>query len=145
MKKTPILTMAGMIFLSFFLVTQGVALADNFQIPRLLPTPRMIMISDTGLDTHILSIDRYTEVTWINDSHSDVKIKFGKGDQCKKVSSEVFPGLGARLDPDKCFVISNSISPKGTLRFHFKEFGDYLYEVDYVGTNRVDHGELKVF
>lgn len=145
MKRIRISTMASIIVLSFFVVTQGVALADNFQIPRLFPTIRMIMISDTGLDTHILSIDRYTEVTWINDSRSDVNIKFGKGDQCKQVSLEVFPGLGARLDPDKCFVISNSISPKGTLRFHFKEFGDYLYEVDYVGTNRVEHGELKVF
>jgi hypothetical protein len=145
MRRIRILTMASMIILSFFLVTQGAALADSFQISRLFPTPRMIMIFDKGLDTHILSIDRYTEVTWINDSHSDVKIKFGKGDQCKQVSLEVFPGLGARLDPDKCFVISNSTPPKGTLRFHFKEFGDYHYEVDYVGTNRVERGELKVF
>jgi len=106
---------------------------------------KTIMILDKGLDTRVLSIDRYTEVTWINDSQSDVKIKFRKGTQCKEVSSEVFPGLGARLDPDKCFAIINSMPPKGTLRFRFKEFGDYHYEVKYVDTNRAEYGELKVF
>ena len=57
----------------------------------------------------------------------------------------MFSGLGARLDPDKCFVISNFIPPKRTLRFRFKEFVDYHYEVKYAGTNRLDYGELKVF
>ena len=144
MERTRILTMASMIFLSFFLVTQGVALADNFEIPRLLPTPRMIMIFDRGLDTHILSIDRYTEVTWINDSNSPIKIEFGKGPNCKEISAAAFPALGIRMQPDKCFVTS-VIPPKGTLRFRFEEFGDCHYEVKYVGTNRVDHGDLKVF
>ncbi len=69
MKKTQSLTMASMIILSFLLITQGSVLGDNFQIPRLFRTPRMIMIFDKGLDTHILSIDRFTEVTWINDSN----------------------------------------------------------------------------
>jgi hypothetical protein len=144
MKRIRILTMANMIVLSFLLVTQGVALADNFQIPRLLPTPRMIMIFDKGLDTHILSIARFTEVTWINDSDSAVKIEFGKGPNCSQVSAAAFPALGIRMQPDKCF-ITNSIPPKGTLRFRFKEFGDYKYQVEYLGKNQVDHGELKVF
>jgi hypothetical protein len=136
--------MASMIVLSFFLVTQGVALADNFEISRLLPTPRMIMIFDRGLDTHILSIDRYTEVTWINDSNSPIKIEFGKGPNCKEISAAAFPALGIRMQADKCFVTS-VIPPKGTLRFRFKEFGDYKYKVEYVGKSEVDHGDLKVF
>jgi hypothetical protein len=144
MKRTRILTMASMIVLSFFLVTQGVALADNFQIPRLFPTPRMIMIFDKGLDTHILSIDRFTEVTWINDSNSEVKIEFGQGPNCKEISAAAFPALGIRMQADKCFVTS-VIPPKGTLRFRFQEFGDYKYKVEYVGKSEVDHGELKVF
>ena len=136
--------MASMFVLSFFLVTQGVALANNFQIPRLLPTPRMIMIFDKGLDTHVLSIDRFTEVTWTNDSNSPIKIEFGQGPNCKEISATAFAALGIRMQPEKCF-ITNSIPPKGTLRFRFKEFGDYKYKVEYVDKNQVDHGELKVF
>ena len=148
MNRKKIFLIGSVLILSFLLVTQIMSTAraiDDFEIPPLLPTPRIIMILDEGLDTRVLSIDRYTEVTWINDSQRDVKIKFGKGTQCKEVSSEVFPELGARLDPDKCFVISNSIPPKGTLRFRFREFGDYHYEVKYVDTNRAEYGELKVF
>ena len=133
-----------MFVLSFFLVTQGVPLAGNFEIPRLLPTPRMIMIFDKGLDTHMLSIDRFTEVTWINDSNNAVKIQFGQGPSCKEVSATAFPALGIRMQPDRCFV-TNSIPPKGTLRFQFQEFGDYKYKVEYVGKSEVDQGELKVF
>ena len=144
MKRIRILTMANMIVLSFFLVTQSMALAESFQIPRLFPTPRMIMIFDKGLDTHILSIDRYTEVTWINASNSPIKIEFGQGPNCSQVSAAAFPALGIRMQPDKCF-ITNSIPPKGTLRFRFKEFGDYKYKVEYVDKSQVDHGELKVF
>jgi len=136
--------MASMIFLSFFLVTQVMALAESFQIPRLFPTPRMIMIFDKGLDSHILFIDRYTEVTWINDSNSAVKIEFGKGPNCSQVSTAAFPALGIRMQPEKCFITS-VIPPKGTLRFRFQEFGDYKYKVEYIDKNEVDYGELKVF
>jgi len=128
MKKAPILKVASIIALTFFLVTQGGALTANSQIPRLFPTPRMIMIFDKGLDTHVLSIDRYTEVTWINDSNSSVKIEFGQGPNCKEVSAAAFPGLGVRMQPDRCFITS-SIPPKGTLRFRFQEFGEYKYKV----------------
>ena len=144
MKRTRVLILTSMIFLSFLLVTQGGALAESFKIPRLFPTPRMIMIFDKGLDTHVLSIDRYTEVTWINDSNSAVKIEFGKGPNCREISAAAFPGLGVRMQPDRCFITS-SIPPKGTLRFRFKEFGDYKYKVEYVGKSEVDQGELKVF
>ena len=142
MKRIRTLTMASMIVLSFFLVTKGVALADNF--PRLLPTPRMIMIFDQGIDTHLLAINRYTEVTWINDSNSQIKIEFGQGPNCKEISAAAFPALGIRMQPEKCFTTS-PIPPKGTLRFRFKEFGDYKYKVEYLGKGEVDHGELKVF
>jgi len=144
MKRARILTMASMFVLSFFLVTQGLALAGNFEIPRLLPTPRTIMISDKGLDTHILSIDRYTEVTWINDSNSGVRIQFGQGPNCKEFSATAFPALGIRMQSERCFITS-SIPPKGKLRFRFQDFGDYKYKVEYVGKSEVDHGELKVF
>ena len=144
MERIRILTIATMIALSFFLVTQGVALAGNFQIPRLFPTPRTIMIFDKGLDTHVMSIDRYTEVTWINDSNSPIKIQFGQGPNCKEVTAAAFPALGVRMQPEKCFITS-LILPKGTLRFRFQEFGDYKYKVEYVDKAEVDHGELKVF
>ena len=143
MKKIQILTMTSVFVLSFFLVTHGVALADNFLIPRLFSTSRMIMIFDKGLDSHMLSINRFTEVTWINDSNSAVKIEFGKGPNCRQVSA-VFSALGIRMQPDRCFVV-NSIPPKGTLRFRFQEFGHYKYKVEYVGKSEAAHGELKVF
>jgi len=142
MKRIRTLTMASMIVLSFFLVPKGVALADNF--PRLLPTPRTIMLFDQGIDTHLLAINRYTEVTWINDSNSQIKMEFGQCPNCKEVSATAFPGLGVRMQPDRCFIVS-SIPPKGTLRFRFEEFGDYKYKVEYVDKNEVDQGELKVF
>lgn len=109
---------------------------DGFHPPitALFPTSRMIMIFDTGLDMHILLIDRYTAVTWINDSHSGVRIEFGKGPNCREISTAAFPVLGIRMQPDKCFITS-IIPPKGTLRFRFKEFGDYKYKVEYVGKN----------
>ena len=144
MKRTRILTMGGIIALSFFLVTQVVALADNFEIPLLLPTPRMIMIFDKGVDTPMLSIDRFTEVTWINDSNSAVKIQFGQGPICREISAPSFRALGIRMQPDRCFTTS-SIPPKGTLRVRFQEFGDYKYKVEYAGKSEVDHGVLKVF
>ena len=143
MKRIQILTPARMFVLSFILVTQGMALAQSFQIPRLFPS-RMIMIFDKGIDAHVLSIDRFTEVTWINDSNSTIKIEFGKGPNCTQISTAAFPAIGIRMQPDKCFITS-SISPKGTLRFRFQEFGDYKYKVEYVGKSEVDHGELKVF
>jgi len=148
MYKRRIFLIGSIFVLSLLLVTQPFAIAraiDGFQITPLSPTPRIIMIFDKGLDIHVLSIDRFTEVTWINDSQSDVKIKFGKGAHCREVTSAAFPALGIRLDPQKCFVIKNVITPKKTLRFRFKEFGDYHYEVEYVGTKRADYGELKVF
>ena len=144
MRRIRILTMASMIVLIFFLVTQGGALAGNSQIPRFFPTPRTIMIFDKGLDTHLLSIDRFTEVTWINDSNSPVKIEFGQGPNCKEVTAAAFPALGVRMQPEKCFITS-LILPKGTLRVRFQEFGDYKYKVEYVDKAEVDHGELKVF
>ena len=144
MERIRILTIATMIALSFFLVTQCMALADNFRIPQQFSNPRMIMIFDKGLDTHVMSIDRYTEVTWINDSNSPIKIQFGQGPNCKEVTAAAFPALGIRMQPEKCFITS-SIHPKGTLRFRFQEFGDYKYKVEYEGKNEVDHGELKVF
>jgi hypothetical protein len=147
MNRKKIFLIGSVLILSFLLVTQTMAMArafDGIQITPLFPTPRMIMIFDKGLDAHILSIDRYTEVTWINHSNSAVRIEFGKGPNCKEVSAVAFPALGIRMQPDRCFV-TGSIPPRGTLRFRFQEFGDYKYKVEYMGKSEVDHGELKVF
>ncbi len=149
MNERRIFLIGSFLILSLLLVTQRMVIAidiNRFRSPitPLLRAPRIITIFDTGLDINVLSIDRYTEVTWINDSQNDVKIKFGKGIQCKQVSSAAFPALGVRMQPDRCFMTS-SIPAKGTLRFRFEEFGDYHYEVEYVGKDHVDHGELKVF
>jgi len=42
-------------------------------------------------------------------------------------------------------VTSNSIPPRGTLRFFFKEPGDYRYEVEYVDKNLEVQGDIRVY
>ena len=68
MNRREIFLVGSIFVLGLLLVTQRMSIAstiDGFRSPvtPLFPTPRMIMIFDTGLDTHMLSIDRYTEVT----------------------------------------------------------------------------------
>ncbi len=146
------------LILSVLRITQPMVVARSadvgFSLPiTSSPAPRMIMIYGSWegkdvipqIEPDVLWIDRSTEVTWINVSQSNVKIRFGKGTDCKEVTPAAFPALGVRLDPQKCFVISNSIPPKGTLRFRFKEPGEFNYEVEYIGKNLEMHGDIRVY
>jgi hypothetical protein len=149
------ISLLGSIFILTLLLTNGNIASAGAPSPLptpLLPTPRIIMIygSNEGKDAvpvepNKLWVDRFTEITWINASQTDVKIKFGKGTTCREVSTEAFPGLGIRLDPQKCIVTSNPIPPKGKLWFRFEEPGDYRYEVEYLGKREEVSGEVKVF
>ncbi len=147
MRMIGILPIGSFFVLSFLLVTQDVGLAGPPvtipSLPPIFPNSRIIMVLDNGPDAPTLSIDRYTEVTWINDTSGGIRIGFGKGPECREVSAAAFPALGIRMQANKCFVTS-LIPPKGTLRFRFEEFGDYKYKVLYLGKSEVGHGELKV-
>ena len=46
-----------------------------------------------------------------------------------------------------CFCLGGVRCQIESIKFNqpVKRFGDYHYEVKYVGTNRLDYGELKVF
>ncbi len=99
----------GLVFgLGFVLAAGSLASAAvPFPTPApLFPTPRTVIIygmHEAGnvapVEPNKLWVDRFTEITWVNDSGSSIRIKFGKGTNCREVSSEAFPGLGIRLDP----------------------------------------------
>ncbi len=153
------LLLKGILILSLLLVNGRIAAVgmpfacESGSLPTLLyPTPRIIMIYGSGERKNVapveldkLWVDRFTEITWINASQTDVRIRFGKGTKCKEISTATFPGLGIRLDPRKCFVTGNPIPPQGKLWFRFVEPGDYKYEVEYLGKNEKLSGEIKVF
>ena len=147
----------SIIILSILLVNGGIATVgiprgfDTLPAP-LYPTPRIIMVYGSGEGKNVvpvepdkLWVDRFTEITWINSSQTDIRIRFGEGTKCREVSTASFAGLGIRLDPRKCFVTSTPIPPHGKLWFRFVEPGNYKYEVEYLGKNEEVQGEIKVF
>ena len=155
MNLSRIFIAASVFILSILLVNGRIATAGHqfgLSLTPFVPTPRIIMILDSRPGKNVIPvepdklwIDRFTEVTWINASQTDIRIKFGKGTNCREVSTSAFPGLGSRLDSQKCVVVSNSIPVKGKLWFRFEEPGDYRYQVEYQGGNEKVSGEIKVF
>jgi plastocyanin len=79
----------------------------------------------TQIDPNELTVDRGTTVIWINESQSEVKIKFGKGTNCEEVNSKAMGGrLNRNVDPKECFVTRDSMrSAGGTMRVFFTEIG----------------------
>ncbi len=127
--------------------SRGAALAES-------PPERLVMIYghwdktevSTEIDPSKLWTGRGNTVTWINESQSEVKIKFGKGAKCEEVASKAMSmTLNRTLDPNKCFVTQDSIRPAGgTMSIHFKEINRYEYEVEYAGKNRKEQGTIIV-
>jgi hypothetical protein len=132
-----------------FLVSQGAVLAQGIPIAE-----RMINIkgnwdkceAKTQIDPDELMVDRGTTVTWINESQSEVKIKFGKGTNCEEVNPKAMGWrLNRNVDPNKCFVTRESIrSGGGTMSILFSETVQYGYEVEYVGKDRREAGTIKI-
>ncbi len=131
------------------LVSQGAVVAQGIPLVE-----RMINIkgswdkgkAKTQIDPNELTVDRGTTVTWINESQSEVKIKFGKGSNCEEVNSKAMGGrLNRNVDPKKCFVTRDSIrSAGGTMTVLFTETVQYDYEVEYVGKDRREEGIIRV-
>ena len=137
------------LIISLSLVNQGMVVAQG--VP---PVERTISINGswdkgevkTQVDPDQLEVDRGTRVTWINQSQSEVKIKFGQGTDCEKVNSKAIGWrLNRNIDPRKCFVTSDSLRPAGgTMSVFFTETVQYNYEVEYVGKDRKEEGIIKV-
>ena len=118
---------------------------------QIIRTPRVYIItiqgkftessSFTTLDPREVSVGRGDPVTWINESQTEVKMKFGKGTQCRKVSVKT---LGWRLEPEKCYETEDSLKPGDSTTIHFKEIGLFHYEIEYIGKNRNEMGVLHV-
>ena len=125
----------------------GAALAES-------PPEKLIMIYGSWdksevpaqVDPNKLWIGRGKIVTWINESESEVKIKFGKGPKCEEIASKAMGiTLNMTLDPNRCFVTRDSIRPAGgTMSIRFEELNRYDYEVEYVGKNRKEQGTVIV-
>ena len=134
---------------SLLLASQGTVVAKGIPLDE-----RMININGswdkgevkTQVDPHELTVDRGTTVTWINESQSEVKIKFGKGTNCQEVHSKAMGGrLNRNVDPKRCFVTRDSIrSAGGTMSVFFTETVHYDYVVEYVGKDRREEGIIKV-
>ena len=149
MRKEILLIGNFILIASLLLFSQGTVVAQGSLLDE-----RMINIkgrwdkgeAKTQIDPNELTVDRGTTVTWINESQSEVKIKFGKGTNCEEVNSKAMGGrLNRNVDPNKCFVTGDSIrSAGGTMRVFFTETAQYDYEVEYVGKDRREEGIIKI-
>jgi hypothetical protein len=137
------------LIVSLLLVWEGMVVAQGMS-----PDERMILIKGrwdkgevkTQVDPNELMVDRGTRVTWINQSQSEVKIKFGKGTNCEEVDSKAIGWrLNRNFDPNKCFVTRDSIrSAGGMMSVLFTETAQYNYEVEYLNKDCREEGIIKV-
>ena len=150
MIRREILLIENFILIAILLLaSQGTVVAQGISVDE-----RMINIKGswdkgevkTQIDPNELTVDRGTTVTWINESQSEVKIKFGKGTNCEEVNSKAIGGrLNKNINPQKCFVTGDSIrSAGGTMRVFFTETVQYDYEVEYVGKDRKEEGIIRI-
>jgi len=88
-----------------------------------------------------VSVATGDSVTWINESPIEVRTKFGKGTECKRVSLKA---LGWRLEPDKCFETEDTLKPGLSTTIQFKQIGLFHYEIEFVDRNRREKGTVRV-
>ncbi len=95
----------------------------------------------TSLSPREVRAGRGDPVTWINESPVDVKMKFGKGTECKSVPLKA---LGWRMEPDKCYETEDTLKPRFTATIRFNEIGNFNYEIEYIDKNRHERGVVRV-
>jgi hypothetical protein len=95
----------------------------------------------TDLDPRELRVGREEPVTWINESPIEVRMKFGKGTQCKKVRIKTF---GWRLEPDQCYETEDALKTGYSTTIRFKEVGLFSYEIEYGDKTRKEKGVIRV-
>jgi hypothetical protein len=87
---------------------------------------------------------RFTRVYWSNFSDIPIRIKFGNGTECKDISGAPQRTQRWRLSKE-CYITEKAVPPDGVLQITFDEQGTYKYEIQFVGTNSKETGELIVF
>ena len=95
----------------------------------------------TSLSPRDVRVGRDDPVTWVNESPVEVRIKFGRGEPCKKVLIKTF---GWRLEPDKCYETEDTLRPGYSTTVRFREVGLFNYEIEYVGKSRKEKGVIRV-
>lgn len=80
-------------------------------------------------------------VTLINESKQEVRIRFGKNAPCREVSVKT---LGWNLEPQKCYETRDSLKSKGTVTIRFTNVGTYYYEVEFINKARREQGMIRV-
>lgn len=128
---------------------EDTALSQRVAQGRRIPRDHIIAIQGNfdgeqgmvALDPKELRVGRDDNVTWINESNAEVKMKFGKGAGCKEVSVKA---LGWNLDPEKCYETKDSLKPKGSATIRFRDIGLYSYQIEYVGKNSKQNGIIRV-
>ncbi len=95
----------------------------------------------TRLDPREVQVGRGDPVTWINESQVEVRMRFGKGTECRKVSVKA---LGWRLEPDKCYETEDTLKTGESTTIRFKEIGLFNYEIEYGDRNRKEKGVIHV-
>jgi len=96
------------------------------------------------------SIHRGSELLWSNATDTPIRIKFGKGADCKKVSrvefgSPSFQGtLWPRIAVKGCIITEEVIPPNNMLTMYPTEGGVFPYEIEFVGTGQKLTGTMKV-
>ena len=104
---------------------------------------------DTMAETKIepfkkVFVNRRTRVYWSNYSDVPIRIKFGKGENCKDISRVPQRSQYWRLSK-QCYITEQPIPQDGALQIMFDEHGTYNYEIQFVGTKSTETGELIVF
>lgn len=141
-------------FLSLMVLIPGLVLVTDVASPLASPSFSTHWISISGkmegekLDTRLepsnevyAGID--TRVIWVNNSTTDVRIKFGQASKCKEVASGALTVMSWG-HVKNCYVTRNSIPPGGTLMVRFDQRGNYNYDVIFVGGGQELHGVIHV-
>ena len=153
MKKMMIALFIAPILVPFtFLCANSRGLHNSVFIPQ-VPQLRSISIRGTlsnGVMTDAkiepfekIYTDRFVHIWWENYSDTPINIKFGNGDNCKKISS--LDKIRFWRLSHECYITKKPIAQKGAFRLWVDESGTYEFEIQFVGTNSTKKGVLIVF
>lgn len=90
-------------------------------------------------------LDRFTRVTWTNNSKVAVRLRLGQGKQCKEASNIMMLILDAEFIAAKCYVTREPIPAGGVLETRFEEAGRFPYEIEFIGEKAKESGIIRVY
>ncbi|RPJ10058.1 MAG: hypothetical protein EHM36_03600 [Deltaproteobacteria bacterium] len=95
----------------------------------------------TWLQPSQLRAGRGDNVTFINESTIEVRIRFGRGASCREVSVKA---LGWNLEPEKCYETRDTLKSKEAATLRFRDVGLYHYEIEFVDKDRREQGTIHI-